>query len=169
MVDFVIGGSCWWGFAKEDGKLLYYMLEHSNKRLAERIPYTFSKILGVPFIHASHAGSFRGGILKDIHRLCERKIHGDALILDQSGTAVCKAGRQPGLYYGEVRPDGNRREVTLPKQQYWVLKLPRLLEKGFYMLNEKYAEYYEKITKPELLCVEQKLCCEVSGRGKELG
>lgn len=149
-VDLVIGGSCWWGFAKEDGWLLYVLLAHANARLARKISHVFSKMLGVPFIHASHASSFRGGVFRDINRTCTRKIHGDALILDGSGKTLCRAEQKAGIYYAEVEPSHGKEAVSFPEDRYWVLRLPRLLEKGFYMLNEKFAQYYEQISKAKI-------------------
>lgn len=149
-VDLVIGGSCWWGFAEEDGHLLYALLARANARLAGKIPHVLAKTLGVPFIHASHASSFQGGTLRDINRKCTRKIHGDAMILDSTGNALCRAEQKAGICYAEVEPLFGKEAVRLPEDKYWVLRLPKLLEKGFYMLNEKFAQYYEQISKAEI-------------------
>ena len=149
-VDFVIGGSCWWGFAKEDGKLMYHMLEKSNRRLAQQIPYVLSDTLGVPFIHASHGVSFEGGTLKDMHVTCVRKINGDALILDGTGKKLISANQNAGVYFADIMPGSLKTKVELPENEYWVKKLPTMLEKGFYMLNENYSKYYEKVTKEEI-------------------
>lgn len=49
-----------------------------------------------------------------------------------------------------MEPLFGKEAVRLPKDKYWVLRLPKLLEKGFYLLNEKFAQYYEHISKTEI-------------------
>src|SRR5574344_808299 len=80
-VDFVVGGSCWWNFAKEDGKELQEQLSGYNKMLAEHAPYQFAKLLGVPYIHASHTALFTGKSLNGQNE-CKRKIEGPTVIVN---------------------------------------------------------------------------------------
>jgi predicted amidohydrolase len=57
-VGMVVGGSCWWGVADTapaDDPMRKWLLD-----LLMEIPGRFARLLGVPVIHASHAGRFVG-------------------------------------------------------------------------------------------------------------
>lgn len=70
-------------------------------------------VIGAPFIHASHASSFQGGTLRDINRKCTRKIHGEAMILDDSGNALCRAEQKADIQ------SGNREKNKTINEIFW--------------------------------------------------
>ncbi len=59
-VDLVVGGSCWWdlpdNFVGEEADAA----RADNLNRLKETPSQFAKILGVPVVHASHAGEFDG-------------------------------------------------------------------------------------------------------------
>jgi predicted amidohydrolase len=62
-IDFVVGGSCW--FALPEPPLLKKFIaqvQDYNCSLIREAPARLARILGVPLVHASHAGWFKGRI-----------------------------------------------------------------------------------------------------------
>lgn len=100
--DLIIGGSCWWNFAPEDGEA--FCLYESNRSLAENAPKQLAEILGVPVLHASHKAVFSGGALKDFGTVCRRRIEGFAEARDAYGEKISPEMTAPGYCLVEVNP-----------------------------------------------------------------
>jgi predicted amidohydrolase len=150
-VDLLIGGSCWWNFVPEDGESLYNEVAEVNRHLAEQAPLQISRILGVPFVHASHYGAFPGGILMDPLISCNRKIEGNAIITDASGNMLCNSEGNPGYFIHDVNLGCIHDNVFIPEGKVWIPDLPPMMEQGFDMLREHYSQYYENVTRKNLL------------------
>ena len=58
-VKFVMSGSCWWNLP-ENAPKKFDSLREKSLELLHATPKTFAKILGVPIVHAGHAGNFEG-------------------------------------------------------------------------------------------------------------
>lgn len=145
-VDLLVGGSCWWNFAPEDGDAS--ALASVNRLLAERAPSQLASLLGVPFVHASHCADFSGGALMDPERLCTRHIEGAAVIVDGRGAVQVTAPR-PGYAVGTIDLDRGA-PAEIPEGTYWIPALPPELERGFQLLNARYGAYYETAARPLL-------------------
>lgn len=146
-VDFLIGGSCWWNFAPEDGMEVYNLLHDLNAHLALEAPVTFSKIMGVPMIHASHCGSFSGSAMSDIKKLCSRTIESAAVVTDAFGNLLLSQHETAGCFLADIEPGCIKSNIDIPENQYWIPKLPQAMTNGFEMLNKQYAQIYETQTK----------------------
>lgn len=153
-VDFIMAGSCWWNFCKEDGEGVYNMLSESNKQLALRAPQHLAKLLGVPVVHASHRGSFEGSSLFDETKKCKRPIVGMAQIINGAGETLTISQQQdvPELMIEDIEIDI---KLSVPhidyrseQLDYWVFPMPEALVKGFEMLNQKYEAIYKNETLP---------------------
>lgn len=144
-VDFVVAGSCWWNFCKEDGQLVYDQLSHYNEQLALEAPKTLAKLLGVPVIHATHKASFKGASLFDPTQLCERPIVGAAQIVSGDGEIlkILQKDEPAGVILDEI-------DIVQGRSDYWIPAMPPQFVQGFEMLNENYTKIYKNQTLPSL-------------------
>lgn len=147
-VDFLIGGSCWWNFAPEDGPKVYELLHGLNASLALEAPVTFSKIMGVPIIHASHHAVFRGSAISDNQKQCNRNIEGAAIVTAASGDILLSRKEETGCFIETIEPGCIKSSIDIPDNQYWIPNLPEPLTDGFDMLNRQYAEVYKNTVLP---------------------
>lgn len=139
-IDLLIGGSCWWTFTKEDGEQLYTTMSGFNEQLALNAPSQLAKLLGVPYIHASHDAVFQGGTLMNPAKMCNRPIVGHALVTNAQGEELVTL-KKAGVVYEEITMGAVTTEIEIPDKM-WIVDLPQVLEQGFYQLNEKYHQYY---------------------------
>lgn len=149
-IDLLVGGSCWWGFTPEDGERTYRALSKKNQSLAYEAPIHMAKLLGVPFVHASHSTGFYGGSLKDSKQICLRPTESRTMVIDAQGSNLFLDDGTPGCYFAEITPGCIQPEIHLPRKKYWILPMPYLLKKGYEMLNAGYSKYYENNTRKQL-------------------
>lgn len=148
--DFLIGGSCWWGFAPEDGERSYQLLHDYNKNLAERAPSQLAEILGLPMVHASHVGSFAGLSLFPPQTTCVREVESRTQVVDAAGRVCMRGGEEPECLITEIHPGCSRTLVEIPEGRYWIPDLPKPMEEGFNFLNQECRKIYEGKVKPAL-------------------
>jgi predicted amidohydrolase len=144
-VDLIVGGSCWWNFAPEDG--MAYDLHDINQKLAQQAPTQLATIMGVPVLHASHCATFTGGTLTNIQTGCQRTIEGHAEAIDAYGKKVSKEMNAPGYQLVEITPGCVKQHVDIPEDKIWIPELPAALEQGFYQLNQQYSKFYQEKVK----------------------
>lgn len=144
-IDFLVGGSCWWGFAPEDGEKTFELLGDYNRQLAQNAPIQLAKIMGVPFIHASHSGCFPGLSVMGTE-MCVRQIESRTAVINAEGEVVLRE-QEAGCFVHtiQLQPTGNT--VAIPENRYWIPDLLKPMEDGFYMLNEQWKKIYEEKVK----------------------
>ena len=164
-VDFVLAGSCWWNFCKEDGEEVYRGLSSYNQKLAVEAPQKLAELLKVPVIHASHKGSFEGSSIFDPSKKANRPIVTKAQIISEKGDVLIQSQEKAGVFIADLSDlsekddlerkstatvfEGVKDEANNDKQAIsWIPQMPEPLLNGFYMLGEKYKEMYEKKTLP---------------------
>lgn len=143
-VDFVIAGSCWWGFTVEDGDAYY--LKQANSTLAKAAPANFAKHVGKPLFHSSITGAFKGGSLDDINIDCYREIESRACAFDGNGATLCNCIDGPGIVYAEYQKNSQTSTSQNPafeNDSYWLMCMPKPLVDGFHFLNHQYSSFYE--------------------------
>jgi predicted amidohydrolase len=125
-VDLVIGGSCWWNLPEKrlpgfPGWLSDWMFD-----IQLETPARFARMLGVPVIHAAHAGEFVArmpllpGFTYRSHYL------GETQIVDASGNILARRRRKEGE--GFITADLSIPETASPLEpipdRFWVPYLP---------------------------------------------
>lgn len=146
-VDFVLSGSCWWGppVTSTNTKLKNY-----NKALLRITPITFAKLLGVPVIHASHAGSFCGYRPPDEEKMEKREYLGETKIINSDGEVLSRLKFEDGegIILNKVKikaEPSNQEEVP---ETYWIPELPNPYLKAWEKQNAFGKKYYERVTLP---------------------
>ncbi|BBF43536.1 nitrilase/cyanide hydratase and apolipoprotein N-acyltransferase [Lachnospiraceae bacterium KM106-2] len=143
-VDFVVAGSCWWNFCKEDGGKYYKAFHKKNQLMAEEAPEQFARLLGVPVIHASHAGGFMGKSMGRPKQTCKREILGFTEIVDESGNVLVRYEKETKPYVLVDIPliSLKSRKQKIPKFRYWIPDMPWGLKVGFYLSNHNSHKWY---------------------------
>jgi predicted amidohydrolase len=159
-VDLLVGGSCWWD-APESGDDCVEPIDPATRQrcaaILERTPSTLARCLGVPVVHASHAGSFSGLNLPETRRIYRSRFLGEAQIVDgrghilarspaDAGEAVLVAEVVPGRVSGERDPIGDG---------VWIPELPDATLGFFNLLQILGPAYYERVTLPHRLALQR--------------
>lgn len=149
-VDFILTGSCWWGFSSNDMEQLQKLNKLSNE-LAVNAPIELAKRLKVPVIHASHKAEFEGVTFPDKSKKDIRRIYGATQIIDADGKVIVRKNYddEAGIIIADIEYDINKRpDIKIDTDKYWVPDMPELFLKGWKYMLPKVREYYDKVTKP---------------------
>jgi predicted amidohydrolase len=84
-VDIVVGGSCWWG--REQG---------IGFSIMQQTPAQFARILGVPVVHAAHAGTFHAFSDSNYKNPSIWAYVGETQIVDGFGQILARMSYQDG-------------------------------------------------------------------------
>lgn len=125
-VDIVVGGSCWWDLP-ENLPSEKEPLREKNLSLLRQTPSTFARLLGVPVVHASHAGRFDGFVLTDdlsFGKPCRSRYLGEAQITDSQGKILARLSFEDGegLITADVEIGQANPSETVP-EGFWIPQL----------------------------------------------
>lgn len=150
-VDAVVGGSCWWDLrlpvAPEyagDQSMLIDLLRRAPGRLA--------RMLGVPVVHASHAGEFEGLTPGNEGVPYLSRYLGEAQIVDGAGRVLARMAFEDGegVITAEIEP-GRAAGPTAPiPETFWTDELPPMALKAWERLNPLGRQYYTETFRPRL-------------------
>ena len=150
-VDLVVGGSCWWDLRLPVSPR-YAGDQEQLRALLRNAPAHLARMLGVPVVHASHAGEFEGltpgnESMPYVSRyLGETQITaGDGRVLArmtcEDGEGVITADITPGKVAGARAP--------IP-ENFWTGELPSMAAKAWEHLNPLGRQYYAATVRPIL-------------------
>ncbi len=150
-VDAVVGGSCWWDlrlpvspeYAGEQEKLIA-LLRNAPGRLA--------RMLGVPVVHASHAGEFEGLTPGNESVPYVSRYLGESQIVDGSGRVLARMACEDGegVITAEITL-GRAAGATAPiPETFWTGELPPMAVKAWERLNPLGRQYYAETVRPLL-------------------
>jgi N-carbamoylputrescine amidase len=113
-IDFAVSGSCWPGMPQKPPfvKKLYQHFDRVSLKILDEAPIRMARLLGVPVIHASHAGPFKAKfpILNLPRYACYQ---GETKIVDAQGEVLAKRTMQDGA--GVAVADIEPRPVAAPE------------------------------------------------------
>jgi len=150
-VDVVVGGSCWWDLrlpvAPEyagDQAMLMALLRNAPSHLA--------RMLGVPVVHASHAGELEGLTPGNESVPYTSRYLGETQITDGSGRVLARMACEDGegIITAEITP-GRVSGVAEPiPEGFWTGELPPMAVKAWERLNRLGQQYYAETVRPLL-------------------
>ncbi|MGC9325085.1 MAG: carbon-nitrogen hydrolase family protein [Desulfomonilia bacterium] len=145
-VDLVVGGSCWWT-VPSGWPPVYFWNWHNrkNKKLMSTTPATFSRLLGVPVIHAAHAGDFRASMPLLPLAPYSSSYLGETQIVDRTGVILARMKAEEGE--GVIAADITIGRVTpslAHSTTFWIPKLPLLFRVVWAYQNAYGRRYYRK-------------------------
>jgi len=150
-VDIIVGGSCWWTTPIENNVPGFSpKLHERNKEIMYETPARFAQILGVPVIHAAHAGDFVGEmpLMPDVSY--KSYYLGETQIVDGSGQILARLRREDGE--GIIMADIDLTQKWEPSEsipdRFWIPELPPQLLQTWQFMNKYGEDYYRRETVP---------------------
>jgi predicted amidohydrolase len=147
-VRMVVSGACWWGIP--EGAPPDHPLRAQNLALLQATPVTFARLLGVPLVFASYAGTFDAYRPPEETLLQTRPYMGETQIVDGTGTVLARMAREDGA--GFVLTEVALGSVDAPRppipDRFWIPELPEPFLNAWTTQNEHGAAYYRDVTLP---------------------
>ena len=144
-VDVVVGGSCWWGlrlpvppkYADEQARL---------RELLRQAPGALARRLGVPVVHASHAGELEGLTPGNEAQPYVSRYLGETQITDGRGNILARLAYEDGegVVTADVTPGRVDGDVAPIPDGFWTADLPPGALKAWDYLNRLGRDYYAK-------------------------
>ena len=148
-IDLVVGGSCWWTLPKKRLPGFPKTLHDSNvKVMKETIP-RFAKMLGVPIIHAAHAGEVDCGLPLLPGFPYQSYFLGETQIVDGAGNQLAHMGWEDGDGFIMADIDVGRKHPpseNIP-ESFWIPDLPLQFRLIWAYQNWHGKRYYKKKTR----------------------
>jgi len=150
-VDCVVGGSCWWDlrlpvaprYADEQAQLL---------DMLRQAPAQLARMLGVPVVHASHAGEVEGLTPGNESVPYASRYLGEPQIADGSGRVLARMAYEDGegVIIADITPGRVAGAPEPIPDGFWTRDLPPGAIKAWEYLNPLGREYYAATVRPLL-------------------
>jgi predicted amidohydrolase len=150
-VGVVVGGSCWWDlrlpvppkYAEEQASLL---------DLLRQAPAHLARMLGVPVIHASHAGDFEGLTPGNESMPYPSRYLGESQITDGNGQVLARMTYEDGegVIVADITPGQVAWALAPIPDTFWTHELPSGATKAWEYLNPLGKQYYATTVRPIL-------------------
>lgn len=93
-VGLVVGGSCWW--TAPDSAPADHPSRVKNLEIVKATPRRFARLLGVPVVHAAHAGNFVGQSWPVEGKPYPSHFLGETQVVDGNGVILARMAREEG-------------------------------------------------------------------------
>jgi N-carbamoylputrescine amidase len=150
-VDLVVGGSCWWDlrlpvppkYAEEQARL---------RNLLRQAPAHLARMLGVPVVHASHAGDFEGLTPGNESIPYVSRYLGESQITDGNGQVLARMTYEDGegVITADITPVQVAGVLAPIPDNFWNAELPPGAIRAWDCLNELGRQYYTTTVRPTL-------------------
>ena len=143
-VQLVVSGSCWWNLP-DSASSKFDPIRRKSLELLREAPVTFAKLLGVPIIHAGHAGDFIGFAAPSEKKHYISHYLGESVIVDAQGHVLSHMTREDGegIIYADITIKLEcKPSMTMP-DSYWIPNMPDVFLEEWEKLNKFGAQYYE--------------------------
>lgn len=148
-IHLLIGGSCWWTVPDKTIPLPFKKkMERLNLDLMRSTPSKMARLLGVPVVHAAHAGNFEG-FVPWLPKLRYRSYYlGETQIVDSCGNILSRLSREQGedVISAQLRFEEPLPSESIPKG-FWVSKLHPMFKLIWYYQNFHGKRYYKAMKK----------------------
>jgi len=149
-VDLVVGGSCWWTLPEKPLPGFPRRLHEVNVAIMKATIPRFARMVGVPVVHAAHAGEILGrlpllpGFPYDSFYL------GETQIVDGAGNQLAHMAREDGDGFVSAEIDPNRdAEPSEPvPDRFWIPDMPWQLRLIWAYQNRHGRRYYKRKIRP---------------------
>ena len=147
-VDLVVGGSCWWTLPEKSLPGFPAGLHDRNLEIMVRTPARFAGLLGVPVVHAAHAGGFEGGLPLFPGFPYRSHYLGETQIVDGAGRILARMRREDGEGFVSAELDLSEKHDPLESvpEGFWIPNLPRAFRLLWAIQNLHGKHYYLRKT-----------------------
>lgn len=145
-IDMLVGGSCWWSVP--DSALPLPTKASAGRRnldIMADTPGRMARLLGVPVIHAAHAGEFEARMPLMPGFPYRSHFLGETQITDAGGNVLARLRREDGegFVVAAVEP-GRVAPVEEPPDGFWIPDLPPLIRFAWQYQNIHGRWYYRR-------------------------
>ena len=125
-VGLVLAGSCWWTLPDRRVPGFPPRLHRWNRRTLRETPGRFARLLGVPVVHAAHAGTFEARLPLAPGFPYRSAYLGETQIVDGSGGILARmdAAAGEGFVVAEVEVDPGGRPAAGIPDRFWIPHVP---------------------------------------------
>lgn len=147
-VDIVVGGSCWWTVRDNDRSADAERLRRAGLELLRVTPVRFARMLGVPVVHASHAGAFRGFTTPDCEEPYDSHFLGETVIVDGRGRILARMAQEDGegVVLATVTLGAASGPVEPIPDGYWIPELSEHIATRWEEALIQGRRYYDEVT-----------------------
>ena len=148
-VDLVVGGTCWWDWP-DDAPPDVQPLRERNRQILKEAPAQFARLLGVPVVHASHAGAFTGFVPPGGEKPYRSRYLGETQIVDAHGEVLARLSVDDGegVIVADILPGEVGGQLAPVPEDFWIPDLPAATLSAWEFLNRIGADYYQQTTRP---------------------
>ncbi|MGW8247981.1 MAG: carbon-nitrogen hydrolase family protein [Acidiferrobacterales bacterium] len=168
-VNLVVGGSCWWTLPDDADPASPRWAD--NLKMLKQAPPNMARMLGVPVIHGSHAGSFNGFFSPDLPNTAYNSSYlGESMIVDAQGKVLASRSRKKGA--GVVTASLETSTQPSPSMRipdtFWMPgEMPQDWKDAFKRWFYNGGEYYKTVTIPyiktgKINCYKTDVWCQAS-------
>jgi predicted amidohydrolase len=143
-VGIVVGGSGWWSVPSDNPA------SNVNLEIMKATPSRFARMLGVPVVHAAHAGNFVGQSWPDQGGTYSSHYLGEAQIVDGKGCVLERMSREEGegiitadIWFGSIADEPE----AIP-EHYWIAEFPEATYRRWEDALKTGHQYYLSTTLP---------------------
>ena len=168
-VNLVVGGSCWWTLPDDADPASPRWA--GNLKMLQQAPPNMARMLGVPVIHGSHAGSFKGFFSPDLPNTAYNSSYlGETMIVDAKGKVLASRSKQKGAGIVSASVEISARatpSMTIPDTFWMPDEMPQDWKDAFKRWFYNGGEYYRTVTIPyiktgKLNCYRTDVWCQAS-------
>jgi len=151
-VGMLLAGSTWWTL--RDGADPGHPLAELNLRMLQEAPPRLARMLGVPVVHGSHAGPFRGFDSPELPDVPYDSVYlGEAVITDSAGNLLARRGLDEGagVVTAEIElPAASQRTEAIPERFWLPEEMPQEWKESWDRWFTRGEDYYRTVTLPYL-------------------
>jgi len=149
-VDIVVGGSCWWTLPEKRLPGFPPRLHDRNLEIMKETIPRFARMLGVPVVHAAHAGDISGSLPMLPGFPCRTFLLGETQIVDGTGDRLAGMSHEDGE--GFITAELDLKQTCLPTEsipdRFWIPDLPLQFKLIWAYQNFHGKRFYKKKTLP---------------------
>jgi len=143
-VGMVVGGSGWWSMPPDNPA------SKMNLEIMKTTPSRFARMLGVPVVHAAHAGNFVGQSWPDQGGTYRSHYLGEAQIVDGKGCVLARMSREEGkgVITADISFGSIADEPEAIPDRYWIAEFPEATYRRWKDALNTGHQYYLSTTLP---------------------
>jgi len=151
-VDMVVGGSCWWTLPEKWLPGFPRRLHDQNLAIMKETIPKFARMLGVPVVHAAHAGDFECALPLLPGFPYRSYFLGETQIVDGGGKQLARMSREDGEGFITATLDLTQKHMICEKipKNFWIPDLPLQFKLIWMYQNWHGKRYYQKKIRPAM-------------------